>query len=98
MRHLSDIFSSQMVQRVYTPRFLGQTGVYAKHVRKRRFHVPQPASKSILTRWQSARSPCRARALVFFGHIGANGTVAHEGSKGPPVLATYWRDMPPQPY
>ena len=88
-----------MVKRGHAPEFLGQTRVLTKDARGRCFHVPQPASNSILTRWQHAPSPCRARALFVFGHVvGANGTAAHEGSKWSPLLITCWGNMPPQLY
>ena len=65
-------------------------GISAKRVLGTGCHVPQPSSSSIMARWHVARSSCRARAnSVFLGHVvGANGTVAHERSKGSPLITT----------
>ena len=77
----------EMVKGGYTPRIFQPNEGLGKTRRGRRSYVPQPASNSILTRWQGTRSPYRARALLFlfFGDAaGANGTEAHEGSKYSP--------------
>ena len=49
------------------------------------------AQTCVLTRWQDARSPCRARTLLHFSFLfsgyggGANGTAAKEDARLSPL-------------
>ena len=60
-----------MVKPGYNPAFFSRAGAYGKHVRGRCPHVPRPASNPILTRWQDAYSPCKARTpfRFLFGNV-----------------------------